>query len=216
MEEARRSTTMTIQEAMNKAVEGGYHLYGSDGMDTDYEGATNDYSAWTRKDNASSFLVPTEETFLDPQFWQALGRALEWREACDLVISCRHGAEEGQRCRGYYWMYQWHCFIQTLADGNTPGAFFARLTSSQRMSRGREDQPKAGKACSHRSSLLLITAETRQHAQHLCQEAALVQQEAQEALRMSQFARQRWQSDHVERALWREHWGQQWATPTRV
>jgi hypothetical protein len=42
MEEARRSTTMTIQEAMNKAVEGGYHLYGSDGMDTDYEGATND------------------------------------------------------------------------------------------------------------------------------------------------------------------------------
>src|SRR5437764_5850172 len=69
---------MTIQEAMDKAVEGGYHLYGSDGMDTDYEGATNDYSAWTRKDNASSFIVPTEETFLDPHFWQALGRALGW------------------------------------------------------------------------------------------------------------------------------------------
>jgi hypothetical protein len=33
-EEVRRSTTMTIQEALNKAVEGGYHIYGSDGMDT--------------------------------------------------------------------------------------------------------------------------------------------------------------------------------------
>jgi hypothetical protein len=207
---------MTIQEAMNKAVEGGYHIYGSDGMDTDYEGATHDYSAWTRKDNASSFLVPTEETFLDPQFWQALGRALGWREACGLAISCRHGAEEGQRCHGYYWMYQWHCFIQVLADGNTPEVFFAHLTSSQRRSNGRKNQHKAGKARPRRSCLFLITAETRQRAQHLCQEAALAQQEAQEALRMSQFARQKRQSDHVERALGREHRGLKWPTPARV
>jgi len=67
---------MTVQEALNKAVEGGYHIYGSDGMDTYYEGANSDYSAWTRKDNESSFIIPTEETFLDPRFWQALGRAL--------------------------------------------------------------------------------------------------------------------------------------------
>ena len=36
---------MMIHEAIDKAHEGGYHIYGSDGMDTDYEGATNDYSA---------------------------------------------------------------------------------------------------------------------------------------------------------------------------
>ena len=121
---------MTIQEAINTAVEGGYHLYGSDGMDTTYAGATNDYSAWTRKDNESSFLVPTEETFLDPHFWQALGRALGWSEVCDLALIYVPGEEEGQRCRGYYWMYQWHCFIQAIANGNTPEAFFERLTSS--------------------------------------------------------------------------------------
>src|SRR5437879_8820984 len=126
-----KSTTMMIQEAIDKANEGGYHIYGSDGMDTDYEGATNDYSAWTRKDNKSSFLVPTEETFLDPQFWQALGRALGWSEACDLAIRCRHGEEECQSCRGSSWMYQWHCFIQALPDGNTPEAFFAHLPFSQ-------------------------------------------------------------------------------------
>jgi hypothetical protein len=69
---------MTVQEILNNATEGGYHIYGSDGMDTYYEGANSEYSVWTRKDNESSFLVPTEETFLDPHFWQALGRTLGW------------------------------------------------------------------------------------------------------------------------------------------
>jgi hypothetical protein len=215
-EEVRRSTMMTIQEAIHKAVEGGYHIYGSDGMDTDYAGATHDYTAWTRKDNASSFIVPTEETFLDPQFWQALGRALGWSEACDLVISCRHAAEEGQSCRGYYWMYQWHCFIQALADGKTPGAFFAHLISSQRMSRGRKNQPKTGKAHPHPSCLFVITTETRQRSQHICEEAARAQQKAQDALRTAQFSRQRRQAEHVERALWREPCDVQWSAPVRV
>jgi hypothetical protein len=124
---------MTVQEALNTAVAGGYHIYGSDGMDTLYEGANSEYSAWTRKDNESSFIVPTEETFLNPQFWQALGRALGWSEGCDLAIICVHGEEECQRYRGYYWMFQWHRFTQVLADGHTPDAFFAHLLSSQRM-----------------------------------------------------------------------------------
>src|SRR5437016_3368086 len=136
---------MTIQEAIDKAVEGGYHICGSDGMETDYEGATNDYSAWTRTDNESSFIVPTEETFLDPQFWHALGRALGWSEACDLALSWRHG-EEGQRYRGYYWMYQWHCFIQVLADGDTPEAFFAHLPSSPTIASGNRHRHEADKA----------------------------------------------------------------------
>jgi hypothetical protein len=130
-EQKEQGNTMTIQEAMNKAVEGGYHIHGSDGMDTYYEGATNDYAAWTRKDNESSFLVPMEETFLDPRFWQALGRTLGWSEVCDLLITCSCRDAECQCCRGYYWMYQWHCFIQALAHGNTPEDFFAPLPSSR-------------------------------------------------------------------------------------
>jgi len=130
-EEVRRSTTMTIPEALEKAVEGGYHIYGSDGMDTEYDGANSAYSVWTRKDNESSFIVFTKETFLDPRFWQALGRALGWSERCDLSITCVHGHEECRQCQGYYWMFQWHCFIQALADGNPPDAFFAPLTSAK-------------------------------------------------------------------------------------
>jgi hypothetical protein len=134
--------SMTIQEVIDKAVKGGYHIYGSDGMDTYNEGANRDYSAWTRKDNESSFLVPTEETFLDPRFWQALGRALGWSEACDLAIICVYEAQEGQRYRGYYWMFQWLRFIQALADGNPPDAFFAQLTSSPSMVRGTTNPPQ--------------------------------------------------------------------------
>ena len=121
---------MTIEDALKKATEGGYHIDGSDGTETFYEGANSDFSAWTRTDNGSTFLVAMEETFLDPAFWQALGRTLGWQKACDLFITCVCGDAECQRCRGSYWMYQWHCFIQALADGHTPEAFFARLTSS--------------------------------------------------------------------------------------
>jgi hypothetical protein len=119
---------MTIQEAVNTAVEGGYHIHGSDGVATVYTGANSEYSAWTRTDNQSSFLIPVEETFLDPAFWQALGRALGWEGACDLAITCVHGHEECRHCHGYYWMYQWHCFIQHIADGQPPDAFFASLS----------------------------------------------------------------------------------------
>jgi hypothetical protein len=121
---------MTIAEALRKAVAGGYHIHGSDGMATTYVGASRKFSAWTRHDNDSSFLVPVEETFLDPCFWQALGRALGWQASCDLSISCEHGHAECLRCHGAYWMYQWHCFIQAIAEGNTPAVFFANLPAS--------------------------------------------------------------------------------------
>jgi hypothetical protein len=36
---------MTMQEAINKAVAGGYYIHGSDGIETYYEGANSDFSA---------------------------------------------------------------------------------------------------------------------------------------------------------------------------
>ena len=62
----KEEKNMTIEEVLQKATEGGYHLYGSDGMETDYGGANSEYSVWNRKDNASSFIVPVADTFLDP------------------------------------------------------------------------------------------------------------------------------------------------------
>ena len=121
---------MNITEAMNKAVEGGYHVDGSDGTQTYYNSANSEYSVWTRTDNQSSFMIPVEETFLDPKFWQALGRALGWDYSCHVCITCFRAGEECCTAHGYYWMYQWHCFIQAIANGKTTEAFFARFPSA--------------------------------------------------------------------------------------
>jgi hypothetical protein len=82
----------------------GIPMQGSDGGEIAFSGANNAYSAWTRTDTQSSFLIPVQETLLDPAFWRALGRALGWDVSCDLVITCVHGDEECQRCHGYYWI----------------------------------------------------------------------------------------------------------------
>jgi hypothetical protein len=134
---------MTITEALNTAVHGGYHLHGADGVTTTYNGATRDFSAWTRTDNQSTFLVPVHETFLDPAFWQALGRALGWDAPCELAIMCGQEHDKCWRCQGAHWMYHWHCFIQHLAQGDPPEAFFTQLPTTHRLGeRAKEGLPR--------------------------------------------------------------------------
>ena len=93
---------MTIQEAVQTAIAGGYQMQGSDGGEIAFSGANNAYSAWTRTDTQSSFLIPVQETLRGLAFWRALGRLLGWDVPCDLTLTCVHGDEEGQRCHGYY------------------------------------------------------------------------------------------------------------------
>ena len=50
---------MTIAEAFSKAVEGGYHIHGSDGRDTDFVGGNSACSAWTRQENPSMCIRDT-------------------------------------------------------------------------------------------------------------------------------------------------------------
>jgi hypothetical protein len=121
---------MTIEEAITQAVGAGYHIQGSDGVETIYSGASNDYSAWTRKDNASSFMVAVEETFLDPAFWQALGQALGHSEATEhgtLRLYAPTGAALAKKIGwGEYTMVR---FVDHLATGKTPASFFKSFPS---------------------------------------------------------------------------------------
>jgi hypothetical protein len=112
---------MTIQEAIKKAIEGGYHLNGADGMDTDDAGAHRACSAWTRNDTDSTWVAGVKEALLDPHFWRALGLALGWHERVET------------KCLIYqqWWRQPWHRFIDHLADGYTPEAFFARVPCPQ-------------------------------------------------------------------------------------
>lgn len=109
---------MTIHEALSKAVEGGYQVSSHDGVEIRYSGANSEYSAWTRTDNQSSFLLCVEETFLDPLFWRALGLALGWQEQCN----------KPYLAYDQWWRQAWHRFIDHLAEGKTPETFFAIIT----------------------------------------------------------------------------------------
>ena len=128
---------MTIEEAIAQAMQGGYHVNGSDGVEAYYKGANSSGSMWTRKDDDSSFMVTVEETFFDPLFWRALGGTLGWKGNTpvdfalnwDLIDESLH-AEIAQnlRVKGIpTWLYHWHRFIDYLAEGETPASFFARL-----------------------------------------------------------------------------------------
>ena len=112
---------MTIQEAIKKAVDGGYHLNGADGRDTDEAGVHRACSAWTRNATDSTWVAGVKEALLDPHFWRALGLALGWHERVET------------KCLIYqqWWRQPWHRFIDHLADGYTPEAFFARVPCPQ-------------------------------------------------------------------------------------
>jgi hypothetical protein len=99
---------MTIQEALQKAVAEGYHVHSYDGAETYYWGTNNECVVWLRKQTNSSFMVKGEDTFLDPLFWEALGRAMDWM--------------------GGEWKAAWHRFVDYFAERKTPEAFFASLS----------------------------------------------------------------------------------------
>jgi hypothetical protein len=116
-EEVQGEQSMTIQEAIHKAVEGGYHLNGSDGMDTDDDGAHRACSIWTSNDTDAPCSAGVKESLLDSHFWRSLGLALGWYKGV------------ATQCLVYeqWWRQPWHRFIDHLADGHTPEAFFARV-----------------------------------------------------------------------------------------
>jgi hypothetical protein len=118
---------MTIAEALHQATQGGYHIKGSDGIDTTYAGANNEYSVWTRKDNDSSFIVPVADTFLDPHFWCALGRGLGWDQTVRTVPCMENGRATLVTRTGHYWVSCWHHFIDCLIEGKSAEDYFASV-----------------------------------------------------------------------------------------
>lgn len=108
---------MTIQQAIEKAIEGGYR----GGM----IGECPDGSFW----GAEEFMrsgANINDFFLDPLFWQSFGRAMWWHDepcqACDPY--------EGTHCSRSYatnWQREWHHFIDHLIEGKDAESFFKEL-----------------------------------------------------------------------------------------
>jgi hypothetical protein len=93
---------MTIQEAIKKAIEGGYPTQRIDDL----------------------ALHVQAQYFLESTFWEALVRALGVEGDCEYIHMDRG---EPRTLRQPLWFYYSHRFHSHLVAGNTPASFFARL-----------------------------------------------------------------------------------------
>ena len=89
---------MTISEAIQKAVEDGYNV-GPIEVDMVCDNKHAHY-------------------FQNPQFWQALGKAMGWNKLAPYELVNKNIPE---------WHYHWHKFIDHLAEGGDPTSFFNQL-----------------------------------------------------------------------------------------
>ena len=101
---------MTTEEAIKKAIEAGFRDYPSTWDLNEYFVATSDAAS---------------QIFLDPSFWQSLGKALAWNEKVEM-LPCPE-CDEKHLWFGK-WLVEWHRFIDHLAQGKTADEFFATLS----------------------------------------------------------------------------------------
>ena len=124
---------MTIQQAIEKAIEGGYmkakdyfgyipsvvkevHYNKPEKLHQGhnfFERTSGSFHFGSAK--KYSFSISVNEIFLDPLFWQSLGKAMGWRQDED---------QWGDRAE---WVSQWHRFIDHLAEGGTAESLFEKL-----------------------------------------------------------------------------------------
>lgn len=106
---------MTIQEAIKKSIEGGY----------------------TKNLNVEILMKLPEyakhQIWNDPHFWQALGKAMRWDEKGGLIYQHTWiGSKENKiYLKGKesmkVWLYEWHKFIDHLAEGKSIEEYFKEL-----------------------------------------------------------------------------------------
>jgi hypothetical protein len=73
---------------------------------------------------SSSTTFSYDEFFLDPLFWQSLGKGLGWEETVEVEIP---DFPMTPALKATQWKVHWHHFIDAVAEGRTPEAFFREL-----------------------------------------------------------------------------------------
>ena len=104
---------MTIQEAIAKAIEGGYP-----------------------KERLDNLSVPVQaQCFLETTFWEALVRALGVEGDFEYIQLSRG---EPRKIRQPMWLYYWHRFNSHLVAGKTPASFFETFFYPPEAAKGSE------------------------------------------------------------------------------
>ena len=100
---------MTIQQAIKKAIEGGW----------------NHKDEWFPEYESDSFL-------LLPSFWRALGKAMGWNR--EYILNWREYKKainqfepDNLKTDISEWLYHWHRLIDHLAEGKDIESFFETL-----------------------------------------------------------------------------------------
>ncbi len=115
-----------MEKAIEKAVEGGYEVLPKR---AEFRSVEIDHDRWflnfydLEGMQSDHFTFTVGGTLLDPLFWQALGKAMRWQEKTDRLI----GTEIGFSPPCLTWAYQWHRFIDCLAEGKDAEQFFEEL-----------------------------------------------------------------------------------------
>ena len=93
---------MTTQEAIHKAIEGGYPTQHMEAL----------------------ALYEQAESFLEATFWEALVRTMGVEGEFEYI---QLNGDVPKKIRQPIWLYYWHRFHSHLARGNTPASFFEQL-----------------------------------------------------------------------------------------
>ena len=127
---------MTIQQAVEKAIEGGYmkakdyfgyipsvvkevHYNKPEKLHQGhnfFERTSGSFHFGSAK--KYSFSISVNETFLEPLFWQSLGKAMGWGSGKEFY-------EDGLTQKT--WVREWHRLIDHLAEGGAAESFFEGL-----------------------------------------------------------------------------------------
>jgi len=108
---------MTIKQAIEKAIEGGW-LKGSKfrtiaHRDGSYLTGVAFFTMVSCDGDQEDWSRDVLALFSDPLFWQSLGKAMGWGG------KMIYHQEK--------WLYEWHCFIDHLAEGKDAESFFQVL-----------------------------------------------------------------------------------------
>ena len=119
---------MNLHEAVKIAIENGWTMFKGHKVDLVRFMAGDKRLAEVVEEHegrASSLITFSyDEFFLDPLFWQSLGKGLGWEGTVEVEIP---DFPLTPALKAIQWKVHWHHFIDAIADGRTPEEFFREL-----------------------------------------------------------------------------------------
>lgn len=109
-----------MKEAIQKAIDGGWK--------PKYEPEVVEILG--KDEELFEWEVDHTNIFLDPLFWQALGKSLGWFHPDGRSVA-KYINNDPKHTEYDMWLWYWHRFIDWIAEGKSPDEFFASLISNK-------------------------------------------------------------------------------------